>query len=78
MIGVGFKKLASTHVSKLPPSHPPPPHELISQNRFGMLVFKNNDRSRNVHTHVHFHAYRREKLIARAFAARIMAHKPPF
>ena len=42
-------------------------------------------KSRNIHKHACFHSYRREKLIreiklcrlARAFAARIMAHKSP-
>ena len=44
---------------------------LISQNRFGVLVLRINDGPRNMHMHVRFHSYRREKLIVWAFAARI-------
>ena len=44
---------------------------MLSLNRFGILFLKKKDRSRNIHTHVRFHSYGREKLIARAFAARL-------
>ena len=44
---------------------------MLLLNRFGILVLKKKDRSRNIHTHVRFHSYGREKLIAGAFAARL-------
>ena len=71
MIGVGLKKTGSHTRTKATPKLLLPPHMLILQNRFGMLVFKKNDRSHNVQSHEHFHSYRQEKLITRAFAARI-------